>query len=252
MSFPRVLIILCFLTTACTDQGSLTVTIRVASASNFVPVLDELGREFTEATGVVVSVSSASTGMLYAQIENGAPFDVFLAADKKRPEALIENGHADSDSAFIYAQGRLAMICAKSKTLPQDLPSMLQLAPFDLTMANSKLAPYGRAALEALDEDVESLTAKGVKVIRGENASQAWHFLASGAADFAVLPLSMAATGDFPYREIPGEKFETIDQMAVLIKGTKAESEARQFLKFLQSKKARTRIKNSGYNVVGG
>ena len=251
MSFSRAFIFLCIFATACSDQGSPSGTIRVASAANFIPILEELGRDFAKRSGIAVSVSSASTGMLYAQIVNGAPFDVFLSADRARPEALIEDGLADSESAFIYARGRLALIGAKGRTLPNDLPSLLALAPIHLTIANSKLAPYGRAALEAFGDDVESLTAKGIKVIRGENVSQAWHFLVSGAADYAVLPLSMAMTGDFPYREIPSAQHEPIDQMAVFMKRSAVASEAQQFLEFLQSEEARTQIKNSGYDVVG-
>lgn len=251
MKLPLFFLLLCVVLCGCADPNQDVVHIRVATASNFVGTLGPIVEEFSKSSGIKVSLSTASTGALFAQIENGAPFDVFLAADEARPQALIKNGLADSESAFVYAQGRLALVAGKGSVLPQDLEHLIRLSPMDLTIANPKLAPFGQAALEVLNQTEKDLGAKGIRLIRGENVAQSYAFLNLGTADFGILPLSLAKSGDLAYLEIDDALFKPVNQMGVVIASTNSIIEAKLFLKNLNEASARSRIKESGYNVIG-
>ena len=162
----------------------------VAVATNFTSCLKELVVGFEQKTKHHVVVSPGSTGKLYAQITNGAPFDVFLAADVRRPQLLEKEGLAVKGSRFTYAIGRLTLWSAHPSLVNGDGAEILLAQPFRyLAIANPKTAPYGAAArqtLEALDlwDKVQPY------IVQGENIGQTFQFVASGNAELGFVALS--------------------------------------------------------------
>ncbi|MCG8371525.1 MAG: molybdate ABC transporter substrate-binding protein, partial [Proteobacteria bacterium] len=160
--------------------------LRAAVASNFAGAFDALADDFSVRTGIEIERSYGSTGKLYAQIRNGAPFDVFLAADVERPSLLEASGRAETGSRFTYAVGRLAVW---SRSADDCLGALRDADSGYVAIANPELAPYGRAA-------GEYLAAAGIRdglarrLVYGENVSQAFAYAASGNAIVAIVSLS--------------------------------------------------------------
>ena len=217
--------------------------VRIAVASNFAEVTLPLGQAFMQKTGHHLIVSHASTGKLYAQIINGAPFEVFLAADRERPRQLEVHGVAVLGTRFTYAVGQLVLW---SKTVPLESGTELAGLKFDhLAIANEKFAPYGRAAMEylcylGLWEDFQP------KLVRGENIGQAFQFVHSGSAEVGLVSRTYVMDREgFSYL-IPSDLYAAIDQQAVMLKESDI---ARSFLAFLQSHNAQEIIRSYGYRI---
>ena len=219
----------------------------VAVASNFARSAAELASQFEGETGITVRLSNGSTGKLYAQIVNGAPFDLFLAADSERPAKLEESGLAVAGSRFTYARGRLALWSAKF----DDCHDALRAGGW-IALANPETAPYGRAAREYLHaagfwDDVKD------RIAYGENVMQAMQFAAVGNADTGVVAQSVL---DGPYTPdgkctwaVPQELHEPIEQQAVLLAKARDDTRALRLIAFLQSDTALGIIERHGYEV---
>ena len=232
---------------------ALAEQIRVAVASNFIFPIKELSKEFENTTGNKVLVISGSTGKLYAQIHQGAPFEVFLAADSNRPELLEKDGIGVPGSRFTYAVGRLVMWSADPKFITTFGLQVLDQKNFRyLAIANPKTAPYGKATEQVLRkkgywEKIQS------RLVRGENISQTLQFVVTGNAQIGFISLSQLSSS----REllggtswlVPLSMHEPIQQQARLLKRANYSQVAREFLKFLKSKKGQKIIKNYGYYV---
>jgi molybdate transport system substrate-binding protein len=221
--------------------------VRVAVASNFLDTAAVLGTTFQHDTGTEVRLSAGSTGKLYAQIINGAPFDVFLAADIERPALLEQSGHAVAGSGRIYARGRLVVWSASAKDC---LAALHEDASGKVAIANPVTAPYGRAAREFL-QDIGAWERVAQRIVYGQNAVQALQFAATGNAAVAIVARSQVSSPALPPAacryEVPEAQHAPIAQQAVLIN---AESDAaRRFLDFLESDEARHIIERSGYEV---
>ena len=225
--------------------------VRVAVAANFVTTLRDIASDFTAATGHKVVIASASTGKHYAQILNGAAFDVFLAADVERPQRLEGEGLGVPGSRFDYAIGRLVLWVPGAERV--DNPRAL-LAAGDLArlaIANPRLAPYGVAARQVLE-------AWGLwgqlqaRLVRGENIAQTFQFVATGNAPAGLVALSQvrALDGVTPgsYRTIAHELHAPIRQQGLLLSRRPA---AEAFIGYLQDAAARTRIRAAGYALPG-
>ena len=232
---------------------ALADQLRVAVASNFIFPLKELSREFENTTGNQVLVISGSTGKLYAQIHQGAPFEVFLAADSNRPKLLEKNGIGVPGSRFTYALGRLVMWSADPKFATKfGLHVLGQKILRYLAIANPKTAPYGKATEQVLRktgywEKIQS------RLVRGENISQTLQFVLTGNAQigfisFSQLNSSKALLGGTSWL-VPLSLHEPIQQQAILLKRANSNHVAREFLKFLKSKKGQKIIKTYGYYV---
>ena len=230
-----------------TAAGARADTIHAAVASNFQRTMKALIPLFEARTGHHLLSSYGATGRLYAQIVNGAPHQVFLAADSERPARLEKNGRAAPGTRFTYAIGRL-MLCGSVPALHTKGLKVLAKGKFNrLAMANPRLAPYGRAAREVLEHLglVEHLRSR---IVRGENIGQTFHFVRSGAADLGFVALSQILA--LPEEErpacvtVPATLHTPILQQAVLLKDT---SVARAFLTFLRSPEAREIISRHGY-----
>jgi len=222
-------------------------TIRVAVASNFVDPLRPIAQHFEAGTGHTVILSPGSTGKLFAQIVNGAPFDAFLAADTERPARLERDGLAVPGSRFTYAVGRL-MLWSPRPGYVDDQGTVLETGRFRyLAIANPELAPYGRAAREVLESRGLWNALQG-RLVRGENIGQAFQFVNSGNAELGFLAYAqirrpghtVAGSGWL----VPQSLHAPIAQQAVLLKHHDA---ARAFLLFLRSETATEILRGFGY-----
>jgi molybdate transport system substrate-binding protein len=229
------------------SQSALADTLRVAVAGNFLPTLERLISDFEEGAGHEVALSSGSTGKLYAQIRQGAPFQVFLAADRARPEALARDGLAIPGTRVTYAIGRLVLWAPAAR--PDSNPEALLVAdpPPRIALANPRVAPFGAAA-EAWLRARGAWERLSPRAVLGENVSQAFHFVASGNADLGLVALGQLRTLpdiEGAYRVLPGDGYPLIEQQAVLLDDTPA---ARAFLAWLTAPGTREALVALGYD----
>jgi molybdate transport system substrate-binding protein len=223
-------------------------TVRVAVAANFQPVLAELAPRFAAAGEHDLLVSAGPTGKLSAQVEQGAPFDVLLAADAERPRQLVARGHAVRGSRFTYARGRLVLWSARQGW--QLGPPALRAGDFaHLAIANPESAPYGAAALEVLLAlDLHQPLAR--KLVRGESVGQTFAFVDSGAAELGFLALSQVVDRAGGSRWlVPATLHSPIEQQAVLLTRAGEPEAARAFLRWLGEREAREVIRRFGYEL---
>jgi molybdate transport system substrate-binding protein len=223
----------------------------VAVAANFSEVMERLETDFERDTGHELTVAIGSTGKLYAQITHGAPFDVMLAADQRRPELLESEGFAVAGSRFTYALGRLTLWSPVEGRVDADGEATLRAGKFrSLSLANPDLAPYGMAAKETL-ENLGLWKALEKKLVMGENIGQAYALVASGNAELGFVALSYVLS---PRNEQPGSRWDVpvdlyspIRQDAVLLSRAADNPAARALLSFLKSEAARKVIESYGY-----
>ncbi|WP_084422058.1 molybdate ABC transporter substrate-binding protein [Henriciella litoralis] len=227
--------------------------VMVATASNFLSVAEALERDFEGQSDVAVNLVSGSTGQLYTQITHGAPYDIFLAADQRRPEMLEEAGYAQEGSRFTYAIGRLALWSRDEVGGPDGVDARLRNGDFRaLAIANPDLAPYGAAAIEVLEALGLQEALQG-QLVRGQNVGQVYALVATGNAEMGFVALSqMMAQGDDlqgDFWEVPSMLYAPIRQDGVLLTGSADNPAAAAFLAYLGSERARRIIARSGYGV---
>jgi molybdate transport system substrate-binding protein len=222
-----------------------TRTLTVAAASDLNFALPEISRAFErEHPGVRVRASFGSSGNIYSQIANGAPYDIFLSADVDYPRRLTKAGAGVRDSLFIYGAGRLALWVPDGSRL--DPATALRGGDIRrLAIANPQHAPYGRAAEAAL-RSLGVYEALEKKLVFGENVSQAMEFAASGAADAGLIPLSLAAAphAGGRYWEVPRSAYPRLEQAGLIIRDS---ADARALRSFLLSNAGRAILKRSGF-----
>lgn len=225
-----------------------TAEVRVAVATNFAEVQTELAHRFEERTGVRIRASTGASGQLYAQIVNGAPFDVFLSADAERPARLEREGWAVPGTRFTYAEGRLALYGPGLDSVRAGGADLREGGFTRLAIANPRTAPYGVAAeqvLSRLGVDAEARS----RVVQGENIGQTYQFVRSGAAELGFVALSQVL--DEPrhrYWVVPADHHDPIAQDAVLLREGAGNPAAREYLAFLRSGEAREVIEAAGYS----
>lgn len=221
---------------------------RVAVAANFTEAARDIGKAFTAATGHRAVFSFASTGQIYVQISQGAPFDVFLAADRKRPQMAVEKGFGVADSSFTYALGGLALYSTDARLVTG--PATLATGRFTkLAIANPATAPYGAAALEVLKKLnlVERLSAK---IVRGNNIAQTFQFVSTGNAELGFVALSQIAQRSGGSRWIvPPQYHAPIAQDVVLLKRGANNAAAKAFLAFLKAEQTQRILATFGYRA---
>ena len=207
--------------------------LRIAVASNFQSALAAVADGFAGD----VEASYGSSGLLYAQIVQGRPFDLFLSADAARPRALVDDDRAKAP--VTYATGRLVLFVNHGTPGPGWLSADKRVA-----LANPQTAPYGRAAMQAL-----ARLDAAPKRVTALNVAQAFHFASSGAADGAFAALAQVIAQDVPaerYWIVPEDLHAPIEQVAVVLHGPN-EARAQAFLDYLRSADARTIIRQAGY-----
>lgn len=226
--------------------------LNLAAASDLIYCLPTLNAAFTRATpGATVQVSTGSSGNFFAQIQNGAPFDVFLSADIAYPRALIDAKQAQAASLTPYARGRLVLWSADATfPLTRGMASLDDARLTRLAIANPAHAPYGRAAQAALMR-THQWDALQSKLVLGDNISQAAQFAASGNAQVAIIALSLAragALGEGHYWLIPQTLYPPLIQAAVITQQGAHSPNARRYIAFLRSPAARRLLQGCGFN----
>lgn len=232
------------------------VTIAAASDLNFA--FKELVAEFEKSTGHKVKLSLGSSGNFFAQIQNGAPYDLYFSADIRYPRKLVERDHAVADSLYSYAIGRIVLWVPTRSTLnvdQQGLKALLDSAAKKIAIANPKHAPYGRAAVAAMEHAKVYESVKD-RLVLGENISQAAQFVESGAADVGIIALSLALAPPMKaagrYWEIPTETHPPIEQAAVVLTAGKNRDEAQAFLSFIRGVEGQAIMQRYGFVVPTG
>lgn len=226
--------------------------VNVAVASNFTAPMQRIAIEFARDTGHKARLSFGSSGKFYAQIRNGAPFQVFLSADDETPAKLEQEGLTAPGTRFTYAFGTLVLwsekpgyVDARGEVLKQD--------GFDkLAIANPRLAPYGKAAVEVL-AGLGLLDSLTPKFVQGENIAQTWQFASTGNAELGFVALSQVMKDGKITRGsawvVPGKLHAPIRQDAVTLASGKDNAAAVALTKYLKGDKARAIIRSYGYDL---
>ena len=224
--------------------------IRVASAANFYPTLSKIKNEFEKSSSHRVTIIRGSTGKLYAQIMNGAPYDIFLSADSVRVDKLVTLGVADNDESIVYAMGQLSVWSPKANNPQQINEQLLSNNIKKLAVANPRTAPYGQAAIETLKSMGLYEKLKN-KLVFGENISQTLQFVQSGAADLGFVARAHMKDkfDESQYWNIAEDQHQPIKQKMVVLKKSKQINAARLFMHFMQSAEIKKLIKNDGYQL---
>ena len=227
--------------------------VTVAVAANFAGTLARIGEGFTAATGHTLKLSSGATGKFYTQIVAGAPFEVLLAADDETPKKLVDEGHAVRGTAFTYALGRLALWSPQPGFVDAQ-GAVLASGKFQhLAIANPRLAPYGRAAMEVLA--ARGLTATLTpRLVVGENIAQTYQFVLTGNAELGFVALSQllgsartASAGAGAFWLVPTTLHGPLRQDAVLLKAGADKPAAQALLAHLKGVAARAVMQAHGY-----
>jgi len=226
--------------------------VQVAVAANFTAPMKVIAAEFEKATGHKAELSFGATGKFYAQIKNGAPFDVLLAADDETPAKMEKEGLAVPGSRMTYAIGALVLWSAKPGFV-DDKGAILKTGDFaHLAIAAPKLAPYGAAAIETLDK-LGLLATLEPKFVTGESIGQTYQFINTGNAELGFVALSQVyANGKLTSGSawfVPTDFHKPIRQDAVILSKAKDNAAAIVLLKFLKTKQARDVIKSYGYTL---
>ncbi|MFQ5624364.1 MAG: molybdate ABC transporter substrate-binding protein [Paracoccaceae bacterium] len=225
----------------------------IGVAANFAETATALERVFEAASGNDLNITAGSTGRLYAQITNGAPFDILLAADQVRPELLEIGGFAVAGSRFTYAVGHLSLWSPDAGLIGEDGAALLAAGGFRfLAIANPDLAPYGLAARQAL-QALGLWDALGERIVMGQNVAQVFSMVATGNAELGLIAKSYALSprnGTPGSRwDVPPDLYDPIRQDAVLLSAGAANPAAIAFLEFLRTDAARDVIETFGYGV---
>lgn len=225
----------------------------VAAAADLIPAFNELGALFTEATGIRVVFNFGSTGMLTQQIEQGAPVDVFAAANQSYIQELDAAGLLLPDTIALYARGHITLWTqADSPLVFNSIDDLRQAGVKRIAIANPEHAPYGVAAREAL-QTAELWDVLQPLLILGENAAQALQYAETGNVDVAIAPLSLSiATGESGrWLLLPEELHNPLDQALAVIASTELEDEARRFAAFVNSPEGRIVMRHYGFILPG-
>ena len=219
-------------------------TLYVASATSLKPTVDTIINSFTTKYPFLkIKVSYGSSGQLYYQIRNGAPFDVFLSADRSYVENLIRAGEGIHESITVFAKGKLALFSKdKFKNIYESIKNAKKVA-----VANPKFAPYGRTAIELL-HNLGLYESLKNRLVFGANVSQAAHFVTSGGAEVGIVALSLARHYEKGfYREIPPRFYTPIKHVAVITTKGKDKKGSWMFIKFLKTERSRKILSYFGF-----
>jgi molybdate transport system substrate-binding protein len=242
--------IILFALTLCVEAKS----VHVAVAANFSNTMKSLVKEFENTSDYQITLSFGSSGKFYAQIKQGAPYELFFSADQAKPDALQKDGLVITASRFTYAIGRLAVWSARSD-FANKIETKLKEGAFNkLALANPKLAPYGAATLEVL-QYLELIDATQSKWVRGENIAQTYQFVSSGNADLGFIALSQLLGKKWDkdkvkqgsYWLVPDSMHQPIKQDVVLLRSAEKSQGAKAFLDFMHTEKALAIIAEYGY-----
>ena len=236
--------------TACKDKPTTTPThdeLTVAAASDLTPAFEELGREFEAANKTKVIFMFGSTGMLTKQIENGAPVDLFAAANVSYVDELDKKGLIIPDSKAIYARGRITLWTPGESNLRlEGIKDLARPEVMRIAIANPDHAPYGLAAKQAL-ESAGIWESVKPKLVYGDNIRQTLQYAQTGNVDVAIVALSLSIQSHGRWSLIPDELHQPLDQSLGITKSTRKEQSARAFATFLTGPQGRAIMQKYGF-----
>ena len=226
--------------------------VSVAVAANFTAPMQRISAAFEQDTGHKATLAFGSTGKFYAQIKNGAPFQVLLSADDETPARLEREGLSVSGTRFTYAIGKL-VLWSRQPGLVDDKGDVLRTGKFErIALADPKLAPYGAAAVEVLN-GLGLMSALAPKFVQGENIAQTYQFVATGNAELGFVAMSQVfAEGKLTQGSawmIPASRHAPIRQDAVVLSPGKDNAAAAALMAYLRNDKARAIIRSFGYDL---
>ena len=242
------LLLLALAAVACGQQ------LTIAAAADLQFAMQDVGARFEKTTGTSVRVTYGSSGNFFAQLQNGAPFDMFFSANLDYPKRLEAAGLTVPGSFYQYATGRIVLWVPRGSKidLSSSLRALLGPAVGKIAIANPEHAPYGQAAVAALKK--EGLYDRvSAKLVLGENISQTASFVVSGAADTGILALSLALSPAMKdkgrYVEIPSGDYPPVRQACEIMKSSPNQAAAKEFLKFLQTKAIAEILRTYGFEL---
>ncbi len=252
LKLSGILILTALLLSSCTrepDEAPRQIT--VAAAADLGPAFEEIGREFERQSGTRVVFSFGSTGLLAQQISNGAPMDLFAAANVSFVDELDKDGLIIPDTKAFYARGRITLWTNNDAPFkPKQISDLTRPEVKRVAIANPDHAPYGMATKQALEtagiwESVKS------KLIYGDNVRQTLQFAQTGNVDVAIVALSLSLGTNGQWVLVPDDLHKPLDQALAVIKSTRHEQEARQFAIFVNSPPGRTIMRKYGFTLPG-
>ena len=228
--------------------------ITVAAAADLQFAMQEVGARFQQESGKSVKLIYGSSGNFTQQLQNGAPFDMFFSANLDYPKQLDAAGLTEPGTFYQYAIGKIVVWVPNDSKLDLStgLKALLDPSIKKIAIANPQHAPYGKAAVAALQKENIYDQVKD-KFVLGENISQTATFVASGSADVGIIALSLALSPNMKdkgrYAEVPGGDYPAIEQACVIMRSSKNKDVARQFLKFIQSPPIKELFKKYGFAI---
>ncbi len=232
------------------SSAALADEVQVAVAANFTAPIQKIAPDFERDTGHKIVPSFGSTGKFYAQIRNGAPFEVLLAADNETPAKLIAENNAIAGTQFTYAVGKLVLWSAKPGVVDSEGEILKKGSFAHVALANPKLAPYGAAGIETM-KALGVFDANQVKIVTAENIGQAYQFVSTGNADLGFVALSQVLKDgriEGSAWIVPARYYSQIRQDAVILAKGKGKPATEALLKYLKGDKAKAVIKAYGYD----
>lgn len=246
MKFSRLLAAMAVLTLGVSHAADVTVAV----AANFTAPMQKIAEAFAQETGHKAVLAFGATGKFYAQIKNGAPFQVLLAADNETPAKLEKEGFAVAGTRFTYATGRLVLWSAQPGVVDEKGDVLRTSSDGKVALADPKLAPYGAAAIETMTR-LGLLERLQPRFVQGENIGQAYQFVATGNAPMGFVALSQVMVDGRIDKGsawvVPAMLHAPILQDAVLLNPGKDNPAALALTRYLRSEKARTIILSYGY-----
>jgi len=245
-SMPALLVVLLWTGCGATGPKPPASEIHVAAAANLTRVFAELDQIFERGTGIHVVLSLGATAQLAQQIENGAPFDVFAAADVEHIDALARQDLILADTRAIYARGRLVLWIPDGRVPVERIEDLANSAVTHVAIAKPELAPYGRAAVEAL-RTLHLWNAIQPKVVFGQNISTTTQYAATHNADAAFTALALVYDQGGRRIDVPENLYHPIDQAIAVIRRTSKIEQSRKFVSFVLGAQARRILDRYGY-----
>ena len=230
-------------------------TLRIAVAANFSQTLSQLSTIFTRETGINIQIIIGSTGHLSRQIQFGAPFDIFIAADKYAPQLILDKALALNDSMATYAFGAISF-WSKHWQSTEKYPNINEIfqsitkGSSKLAMANPMFSPYGLASQQALEENKVWNKINKKRLIIGVNVNQTFQQIRSGAVPIGIIANSQLKYNQLKGVSIPRDHYRPIEQKLVILKSSKQPQFAKQFVHFLLAKKSQHIISSNGYVAI--
>ncbi|MCD8511339.1 MAG: molybdate ABC transporter substrate-binding protein [Bacillus sp. (in: Bacteria)] len=230
-----------------TDEGNSEV-LYVAAASDLYHALTEIGTIFTEETGIQVEFSFGATGLLTQQIQAGAPFDVFLAAHESFIDRLIDRNTIIEESKQLYAIGRIVLMSSSDEEVELTKEYLLSPEVRHITIANPEHAPYGKAAMEALQnwgiwDEIQP------KIVLGENIRQAYQYVESGNAEVGIIASALTTRTELQFEYIDQMDHDPIVQALGIPVQTGNREQADQFIQFVISTTGQDILRQYGFDI---